>query len=116
VDHIQHLALPLRLTAAGHYAAVEQGSLDELRVCAMAVVRYPLGFRDDRPEYGVPDPELRQQPIDTAAIVAALGRWEPRAAVTVAQAPVDPADDGAAHLTISVDFADGDGAYQEEIA
>jgi phage baseplate assembly protein W len=86
VDEISHLALPLRLVGSS-YAAVAQDSSDELTTTVAVICAFPVGYRAERPEFGVPPPELSDEPLDLAAIQRAVGIYEPRAVATVLQAP-----------------------------
>lgn len=74
---IPHLAFPIRV-ANGTYVTEQQGSLD----CAITAVRticaFEVGSRIERPDFGIPDPTLKDQPIDVGGIEKAIMDWEPR--------------------------------------
>src|SRR3954447_13084046 len=80
-----HFQLPFRfesvkgvLEAAVH----EQDTVDEIATCVEVVIRCPIGFRDELPEFGVPTTALfNQAPLDLAKARGAVNRWEPRADV-----------------------------------
>jgi phage baseplate assembly protein W len=63
-------------------AEVEQDTYDEIFFCAEAVVRYPTGHREEKPEFGTPDQVFKQGGPDTAEIRRTITRWEPRTEVT----------------------------------
>lgn len=73
-----HLAIPLRL-AGGKLAVVEQDTLDEVAGCVEAIVRTPVGFRDEQPRFGIEEQALREGGPDLAGIERAVQRFEPRA-------------------------------------
>lgn len=78
------LAFPLRFQGAA-FAVVEQDTEEEIRASVETIVRYPIGTRPELPDFGVPDHTFQQgTQIDLAPILAAVARWEPRAA-TLAQ-------------------------------
>ena len=59
MDPIPRLALPLRLNGSG-FATVEQDTLDELVVTVSCICSFPLGFRIEAPEFGIPELELTE--------------------------------------------------------
>ena len=54
---------------------VEQDSLEHIDACAQVVIRCPLGFRDERPEFGWPFPEFGNIPLDVEPLEEALQRF-----------------------------------------
>lgn len=92
-----HFAFPF---ARGSY--VEQDTTDHVMSCENVIVRCPLGFRDDRPEFGIPWPEFAGAPIDPADITAALRRLEPRGQST-GREYADVADASVRTLQIDVE-------------
>jgi hypothetical protein len=59
MDSVPHLALPLRVQADA-YASVQQDTLDEVRTTVAAIVAFPVGYRIEAPDFGVPDRRLRR--------------------------------------------------------
>lgn len=59
-----HFDLPFRWVN-GHLAVVEQDTVDDITNQVAAVVRCPLGFRDEFPDFGWPQPEFEQVPLST---------------------------------------------------
>src|SRR5215510_714262 len=74
---IPHLALPIRV-AAGMYVSTQQGSLDCMMDAVNVICAFEIGSRIERPDFGIPDPTLKVQPIDVGAIERAIADWEPR--------------------------------------
>ncbi len=80
---IPQFSLPLRLDGNGDFAVNEQDSLDEITDCVQAIVRYPLGYRIEKPDFGVPEQEFQQGGADAQTIRRQIDKWEPRARETV---------------------------------
>lgn len=92
-----HFAYPFE---RGSY--VEQDTADHVMSCENVIVRCPLGFREERPEFGIPWPEFRTAPLDPAEITTALRRFEPRGNAT-GEEYADTADASVRHLSITVE-------------
>ena len=75
---IPHFSVPFRF-AHGRASVNEQDSVDEIASCVFTVMACPKGFRSELPEFGIPDPVFKQQPLDLAELAAAVELWEPRA-------------------------------------
>jgi hypothetical protein len=101
MDDVPHLSLPLRI-AGDRYDTVQQDTLDEARVCVAAIVAFPLGYRIEAPEFGVPELELDDRPLDVDELEAIVSELEPRVAVDVQELPYDPNDPLAARVRIEV--------------
>jgi phage baseplate assembly protein W len=81
---LPHLSFPFQRTADGASITVnEQDTVDEIMACEMVIVSYPVGYREDRPEYGWAFPDLAQAPISTASLEQALKEFEPRGPVQI---------------------------------
>jgi phage baseplate assembly protein W len=93
---IPHWTFPF---ARGSY--VEQDTTDHVMSCENVIVRCPLGFRDDRPDFGIPFPEFATVPVDPAAVTAALRRLEPRGEAR-GEEYADTADATIRHLSIDI--------------
>lgn len=63
----------------------EQDTIDDVASCVRNVVSCVQGFRDDLPDFGIPDPLFQAAPFNPQAMQEAIGRWEPRAALDVQQ-------------------------------
>lgn len=77
---IPHFAMPFRF-AAGRAVVAEQDSLPEILGCVEAILRCPVGHRDERPDFGIADQTFRQAGASLDDLSAALADFEPRAAV-----------------------------------
>jgi phage baseplate assembly protein W len=85
---IPHFALPFRVDN-GAVVTTEQDSVDEIADCVQAVVVTPVGTRVEMPGFGMSSPVLTQSDsVPSTAILAALRRWEPRAAASVTDGSV----------------------------
>jgi phage baseplate assembly protein W len=82
-----HFDIPFRFTSSGGVALVEQNTFDDIANCVEVIVRTPLGFRDDAPEFGFPDLALLQQPIITKDLVDLVQAQEPRSVVLISERP-----------------------------
>jgi phage baseplate assembly protein W len=104
MDDVPHLALPLRVVG-DRYVSVQQDTVDELVTNVAAITLFPLGYRVERPDFGITPPELAQEPLDVLDIEQAVEAFEPRAHVEVTEAPLDPFDPGASRLRVEVSLA-----------
>jgi phage baseplate assembly protein W len=104
IDALPRLALPLRINS-GQYVSVEQDTLDEVTTCVACITLFPLGYRDDRPDFGIVPLELNDRPLDTLDVEQAIEAFEPRAEVNVVEQPYDPADPLEARVRVEVSIA-----------
>lgn len=75
----EHFALPFRLGTDSQVVVVEQDSDAEIEASVIVILRSRLGYRDDRPEFGIADPTFRQGGADLEALREAVAEFEPRA-------------------------------------
>lgn len=75
---LPHLQFPFTLGAGGSVNVVEQDTVEDIMSCELVIVYCPIGFRDDRPEFGWAWPELEGAPINVASLEQALHEFEPR--------------------------------------
>jgi phage baseplate assembly protein W len=101
MDSVPHLALPLRVQADA-YASVQQDTLDEVRTTVAAIVAFPVGYRIEAPDFGVPELELADRPLDVLALSTAIEQSEPRAAIVVTELDYDARDPLAARVRVEV--------------
>lgn len=73
----QHLALPLRLTSDGRFAALDQGSPEEIAQSVALLAATRPGERRSVPGYGIPDP--LGGGFDPDVLDDAIEEWEDRA-------------------------------------
>lgn len=103
---VPKLDWPLRLTATGKIAVVDQDTIDDVRKCVRVLLHTPLGARSLAPAVGVPDPTFTAG-IDPAGLRKRLEHpefGEPRAAIRVTAQPATPG--GQQRVKIGVDLAD----------
>lgn len=96
---IPHFSVPFRF-AHGHASVVEQDSVDEIASCVFTVMACPKGFRSELPEFGIPDPVFKTQPLDLDELTAAIELWEPRAETLLSEAAT--ADELVAQIDVLV--------------
>ena len=82
-------------------AVVEQSSFEDIANCVETIVRTPLGFRDDAPQFGFPSLELLEQPVVTQEVIELVQAQEPRATVLITEVP-DVLDQLIDRLTVEV--------------
>jgi len=80
---IPHFAAPFAFSAKGVVNVTEQDSQQEISDCIFNVASCFENFREDLPEFGIPDLTFEQIPLNLEALQAALNRWEPRAELTL---------------------------------
>lgn len=80
---------------------------------AFVVANCPLGYREERPEFGWEWPDMKLMPIDATSLLNALTVFVPDGTFTLAQAQQVAAD--TFDMTINVGTATGDqtGVSQE---
>lgn len=69
---------PFRIEGAT-VRTVEQDSLDEIVASVKLLLRTPVGWRAEAPDYGSPDPFGDELPDIAPALRTAILQWEPRA-------------------------------------
>ena len=107
MDRIPHLALPLRIER-GAFVTVEQDTLDELVVTVSCICSFPIGFRVEAPEFGIPELELAPRPLPVDELERTVEAWEPRADVEITEADYDPADPTGARIQVAVTMPDAE--------
>lgn len=107
MDAIGHLALPLRLER-GAYVTVQQDTLDELVTTVSCICAFPLGYRIEAPDFGIPELELASSPLPVDDVERQIEAWEARADVEVRELELNPADPTAARLEVAVTMPDAE--------
>lgn len=79
-----HFDLPFRLVG-NSFACVEQDTYEDIANCVECIVRTPQGFRDDSPNFGFPQIEFEEAPINTDMIASVIELQEPRASLIIGQ-------------------------------
>lgn len=103
---IPHFAFPFERGANGKVNVVEQDSADHVMSCEQVIVRCPVGWRDERPDFGWPFPEFATMPVDLSALEEALRRFEPRGDARATEW-ADTAETAVQHILIEVETTDG---------
>jgi hypothetical protein len=88
-------------------SVVEQDTVDHVMSCEMVIVSYPIGLRQDRPEFGWPWPELDTPPLDLGPLQQAMKQFEPRATTTASQYP-DLVQLAMQHISVNVAIQSSD--------
>ncbi len=96
-----HFAFPFQRGATGSVSVVEQDTPEHVMACENVIVRCPLGFRQERPEFGWPFPEFRNVPLNLDPLREALTLFEPRGEVSVYEY-ADAADAATRYIPIEV--------------
>jgi hypothetical protein len=99
VTELPHFSVPFRFTPAA--AVTDQGSIDEIVDCIVAILVCRRGFRVELPAFGLPDPTFTSPGPDLDEIRRAVETWEPRAAVTLTEYP-DLLDELVARVELGV--------------
>lgn len=94
-----HFDLPFRFGPQNTAATVEQDSSTDIRNCVEAILRYPKGFCEEEPEFGITNPLFAEGEIDKDALRVEVEEWESRADLSTSTT-IDPLD--AAIQTIRV--------------
>lgn len=74
-----HLGFPIRRGSDGKLVTVEQGSQDHVMAQVNTVVRYPVGYRLEYPNFGIPWPAFTNAPVSADRIAAAVQSQVPDA-------------------------------------
>src|SRR5262245_17298151 len=101
MDDVPHIALPIRV-AGVTYATVQQDTDDEVTATVTAIASFPLGFREEAPEFGVAPMEFTGQPLDPTDLEQACEQWEPRARLNIVDRSPGATDPTAGRLRIEV--------------
>jgi hypothetical protein len=100
-----HPAMPFRFAekpdGSTDIVTNAQNSAAEVRAAIEAVLRCPLGFRDERPAFGLTDPTFSQAPLSTDEIRRVVTVWEPRAVLFLHEYG-DLTDEAIRHITIEI--------------
>lgn len=103
---VPHIQYPFRFGANGHANVLEQDFVDEVANCCQVVIKCPVGFRIELPEFGAVDQAFTTA-MDADPIVAALQRWEPRADAEVVNAVLFGPDPSELDINIQIHGREG---------
>lgn len=103
-NQVPHFTHPFRFYNASSVsltvATAEQDSEEEILTCVESILRYPIGYRNEKPQFGLSDPTFTEGRIDPVEIEETIGRWEPRATLDIAES-LDEVDSLIARIRIS---------------
>jgi phage baseplate assembly protein W len=77
-----HFAFPFERGADGNVKVSEQGTPEQVMDQVEILVRCPVGFRSERPDFGWPWPLFQNAPLDLKALEAAIARFVPRVSIS----------------------------------
>ena len=97
---VPHLTLPFRFAPGGHALENEQDSLEDVASCCEAILRCPLGYRPEIPDFGCADQTFALT-IDRVYLADVITRYEPRASPQI-ETGRDPLDDALARVRIQL--------------
>lgn len=89
MDDIPHIAIPIAIRDAA-YVSTQQDTNAEVAGCVAVILQFPLGYREEAPEFGITDPTFSDRPIDTTEIESQVEAYEPRATIEISESPYDP--------------------------
>lgn len=84
---IPHFSLPFRFGGLnGGAIANDQDTEDDIVDCVKVIIAYPIGSREDLPEFGIPDLVFKQSSkVNASALHSAVQLWEPRSESVVTE-------------------------------
>ena len=97
-----HIKWPASRGPDGKLLTVEQDTPEHVLSCEHFIVRCPVNYRVDRPEFGWPIPIGRNMPISPGELENALRTWEPRGTTAVSEF-MDAIDPGVEDLLVETD-------------
>jgi len=103
---LPHFAFPFR-RSNGRVAVVEQRSPEHITGQEFAVVVTPMGFRDERPDFGWEWPEFVNVPVDLSGLRDAFQRLVPDSDADITEW-ADEADAAIRHIDV-VQVLSGEG-------
>src|SRR5687767_2556523 len=87
-----HFAAPFRFGLKGAVVN-EQDSEQEIDDCVETILRYEIGHRPEKPDFGRPELIFEESPIDITKLQEAIDTWEPRNEMAVGRANLDKLDE-----------------------
>lgn len=87
---IPHFSLPFRFERSGAHGMIamsEQDSIDDIANCVELIVRTPINWRDESPDFGIPDLTFKILPIRPETIEQLVSPLEPRVKILVREQP-----------------------------
>ena len=99
-EQVPHLRIPFEIVG-GMPATIEQDTPEEIEQSVRVLLKTERGERIEVPEYGVPEWAF-EAGEDLGEVMAAIARWEPRAAAQIEASP-NPDDELHRIVTVSLD-------------
>jgi phage baseplate assembly protein W len=96
-----HFSFPFGRGADGKLVTDVQDSDEHVMSQVQTVVRFPLGFRIDRPAFGITFPVFANAPIDASAIAAQVKRQVPDSDLSFEEY-ADAVDESVRHVRLTV--------------
>lgn len=88
-----HFSIPFRIDPSTNECICnEQDSEAEILDCIEVILRYQIGKRPEKPEFGIPDQTFSEPVPDVGEISEALAEWEPRIDMVINPAQIDKLD------------------------
>lgn len=87
-----HFAIPFRLRGASGAVVTEQDTEEEILDCVETIVRYNVGHRPEKPDFGIPDPTFSHPSPDIGKIRDSVNTWEPRLTMDIGEVVIDKID------------------------
>lgn len=82
------ISYPFEILSTGLVREVEQDTVDEIAMSVEIILRYPIGSRDELPDFGVPDVTFLEASVDVSKILAShVARWEDRVPILIEERP-----------------------------
>lgn len=99
-----HFDFPFRYDSkTKDFAVNQQDTPEEILACEAVIVNCPVGYLQERPDFGISSPLFKTQPINITGIEAALRRLEPRGKTTSQQWQDLVVDTGSTHIEIDTE-------------
>lgn len=101
-----HYAMPFRLGSINGAAIVnEQDSSEDIINCIEAIIAFPIGSREELPEFGIPDILFREiTESQVPELQEAIARWETRIDLIASEEPTF--DDMIRHIILQARGSD----------
>jgi phage baseplate assembly protein W len=81
------IASPFDILSDGSVREVEQDSVEEIAMAVELILRWPIGFREELTEFGVPELAFRDRQDVPSLIRQYVERWEPRVDLLIEARP-----------------------------
>jgi phage baseplate assembly protein W len=100
-DFAAHFDVPFRWGSNRHAATVQQDDIDDIVSCIQCILRTPVGWRPEAPDFGVPDMAFTT-PGRADDIREAILLDEPRASLLITGPRPDDLDELISRIRVEV--------------